>query len=359
MNAAQLRQVCATALRSSNMKAFLRVIRAGETSQEDKAFTTLVGNTQFSSLADHPRKTVWIRSLQLYSTAAGAYQFLARTWDECAKALELPDFSPASQDLAAVFLIRRRKALEAVLAGNVERAIALCAREWASLPGSPYGQPVKKLDECLRIYATYGGTLQADQAAAPQPTKGPDMPILAPFLKAALPSLVQSIPLLGQLFGSGSEVSDRNIKTAELAVKILQDSTGARNVQEAVEILKTDPAAVATATEAVQAHWLELTEAGGGGIDGARKADTARMTHEGPWWEVLLRSHSFWVAMLMLPLVYLIVFSIIGVVGNAEWSPEVRASIAGLIVGTIIGGLMGYYFGQTTSRNRTPAAPAP
>ena len=147
------------ALLSANVQAFLRVIRAGESSQKQDAYRTLVGGTLFDSVADHPRRRVYIPRLNVYSTAAGAYQFLVGTWDECAKALGLPDFSPASQDLAAVFLIRRRGALTDVLAGRVEKAIKKCAKEWASLPGSPYGQPVRTLPQALATYAKYSGSI--------------------------------------------------------------------------------------------------------------------------------------------------------------------------------------------------------
>ena len=83
------------------MQAFLRVIRAGETSQGDEAYCTLVGGGRLKEkFDDHPRQTITVRP-GLKSTAAGAYQFLSRTWDECAVALELPDFSPPMQDLAA------------------------------------------------------------------------------------------------------------------------------------------------------------------------------------------------------------------------------------------------------------------
>jgi len=34
-----------------------------------------------------------------------------------------------------------------VKAGRFDAAVAKCAKEWASLPGSPYGQPVKTLDQ--------------------------------------------------------------------------------------------------------------------------------------------------------------------------------------------------------------------
>jgi muramidase (phage lysozyme) len=78
---------------------------------------------------------------EITSTAAGAYQFLARTWDEVAAALELPDFSPQSQDVAALWLIRRRGALADLREGRFDDFVAKCAKEWASLPGSPYGQP--------------------------------------------------------------------------------------------------------------------------------------------------------------------------------------------------------------------------
>jgi uncharacterized membrane protein len=129
---------------------------------------------------------------------------------------------------------------------------------------------------------------------------------------------------------------------------IVQSATGAVNAQEAVERIKADPAALAAATKAIEAHWFELVEGGGGGIDGARKADAAVSGGD------MLHSPSFWVALALLPLVYLIVGSVVGLFG-APWSDDVRSAIANGVVGMVIGALAGYYFGQTTSRNRTPA----
>lgn len=173
---------------------------------------------------------------------------------------------------------------------------------------------------------------------------------LAPFVAAALPTLVQAIPLLGRLFGSGSEVAERNVKAASMAVQLVQDAVGARNAQEAVEIIRADPAAVEAAQKAVQENWLSLSESGGGGIDGARKADAAAAARGDLW-----HSPSFWVALLLLPLVYLLVLSLIGLIGSATWSDDVRAGLAGSMMSAIIGGLVGYYYGQTTSRNRSAA----
>ncbi len=174
------------------------------------------------------------------------------------------------------------------------------------------------------------------------------MPI-APIIGAILPALIEYIPRLGKAFGSGSAVSERNIAAATMAVEVVQQATGAINAQDALEKIKADPAMAAAAAKAVESRWLEITEAGGGGIDGARKADAVASGGD------MLKSPSFWIAMVLVPLVYLIVFSLIGMIGTATWSDDVRAGLAGSLISAIIGGLVGYYFGQTTTRNRMPA----
>lgn len=325
-----------------NVVAWLRVIRAGETSQDDNAYRTMFGGGLFDGW-QHPRKANTAAGLT--STAAGAYQFLSRTWDECAKALDLPDFSPESQDLAALFLTKRRGALQLVIDGQIEQAIAKCNREWASLPGSPYGQPTRTLAQALAVYKAYGGSLYTSSERVEKSAESEPM---TPFLLAALPSIIEAIPKLARQFGSGSEVSDRNLKAAELVAETVTAAVGAANVQEAVEKLKSDPAAVAAATKAIDGVWYQITEAGGGGIDGARKADAATQATGS-----IRKSASFWIALVLVPLVYLIVLSLIGMIGTATWSDDVRAGLAGSLISAIIGGLVGYYYGQTTSRNRT------
>lgn len=180
-------------------------------------------------------------------------------------------------------------------------------------------------------------------------TKEAIMPLPA-ILAAVLPSLIESVPKLGKLFGSGSDVAERNVKAAELALTVAQEAIGARNAQETVELMKSDPTLTARAAQAIEARWLELSEAGGDGIAGARKADGARSG--GAWWQ----SPSLLIAVFLLPLVYILVLSLIGAIGTATWSDDVRAGLAGSLISAIVGGLVGYYYGQTTSKNRTPAA---
>jgi muramidase (phage lysozyme) len=156
---------CRAVLKSPRVRAFLRLIREGETSQGELAYRTIVGGGQFDSFADHPRQLVDLPKLGVKSTAAGAYQFLSRTWDGCRDALGLPDFGPESQDIAAVYLIDGRGALADVIKGDIEQAIGKCAHEWASLPGSPYGQPTMTLERALAVYRRW---LAIEEGAQPQ-----------------------------------------------------------------------------------------------------------------------------------------------------------------------------------------------
>ena len=57
---------------------------------------------------------------------------------------------------------------------------------------------------------------------------------------------------------------------------------------------------------------------------------------------------------LSLALVYMVLVSVLFGVGP-EWPADVRAAIATAIVSMVVGAVSGYYFGQTTSRNRGSA----
>jgi lysozyme len=94
------------------------------------------------------------------STAAGAYQITRGTWRDARRALALPDFGQASQDSAAVWLIRTRcQALALIQAGRLAEAMPALSRVWASLPGSTAGQGGKRGDELARVYVEAGGVL--------------------------------------------------------------------------------------------------------------------------------------------------------------------------------------------------------
>jgi muramidase (phage lysozyme) len=159
----------------SNRVAFLHAITCSEIGPALMALTQggyscLVGATPehpltFPSFADHPN----IFNAALDSTAAGAYQLLHLFWADRTvngrvvhgykTMLNLPDFSPLSQDKVALQQIRECNALPDIDDGNFAHAVASCSRIWASLPGSPYGQHENAISVLQGYYVAAGGTL--------------------------------------------------------------------------------------------------------------------------------------------------------------------------------------------------------
>ncbi|HLM02761.1 MAG TPA: peptidoglycan-binding protein, partial [Pyrinomonadaceae bacterium] len=127
-----------------------------------------------NDLSRHPNLAVRWANGQPPSSAAGRYQFLYRTW----QGLNMPDFSPRSQDLAAIKLMQRRDMIEPLLRGDFAEAIHRGAPEWASLPvpggGSYYGGQGAKTLSSLR--EVYGEALQRYQGTEPPPVETPTAP---------------------------------------------------------------------------------------------------------------------------------------------------------------------------------------
>ena len=71
----------------------------------------MYGGGQFQDLSRHPERVIVKRYT---SAAAGAYQFLPKTWKGVAKELKLSSFEPRHQDQAALHLVERRGALNEI-----------------------------------------------------------------------------------------------------------------------------------------------------------------------------------------------------------------------------------------------------
>ena len=209
----QSRPHCVTSLtlRSSQEPGLRRLeaLQAGAVARQLAEYEALAGNPRVRAMLDtiafaegadyntnyggksfdtskgwsHPRNKVdggrWA------SDAAGKYQFLSTTWDEVAGQLGLKDFSPRSQDIAALRLIERRGVdLGALAAGDPGAdTFAKLAPEWASLPTregkSFYGQPVKGLDKLMGRYR------QSLSATGAPPSSGATFPASTPAAGAA------------------------------------------------------------------------------------------------------------------------------------------------------------------------------
>jgi muramidase (phage lysozyme) len=356
-------------LENANVRAFLAVIRECEGTSGPDGYRTMFGGELFDSFEDHPRRRITKRlaGQPLTSTAAGAYQFLERTWDGLTANLGksvLVDFGPRSQDIAAVALIAGRRALTPLVDGDLAAAVKKCALEWASLPGSPYGQPTKSMDTVRAVYLLNGGTLAPAANGPPAPAQAPPAPAqplqapkpvgraaplappkekaaMAPFIPLAFTAIVEAVPALIRLFGS-SEVSERNASAVELVVNAAKEATGAKNEQELIETLRTaDPATIAAVNDAVKVIWYEIAS-DTSGIQGARETNAA--SHE--FW----KQPAFYITILLLPLVYMVVWFVMN--SESNFSDEVKAMVVAAIISGLLSGITGYWLGTSFSSSR-------
>jgi lysozyme len=164
--------------------AFLTLIRTTEgTERLANPYAAVYGYVfEITDFSDHPANLGWkgerlpdhyCRAAGLtpgcVSTAAGAYQFIKPTWSGktvkgifypgLKQRLNLPDFSPESQDRAAIALLDQIGAIPSIQRGDFQRAIQVASSQWASLPYSRSGQPKFPMQTALQIYQDAGGLL--------------------------------------------------------------------------------------------------------------------------------------------------------------------------------------------------------
>lgn len=349
-----------------NLSAFLWVVRNCEGTAGPNGYRTLFGGSLFDSYKDHPRTR--IVSGKYVSTAAGAYQILERTWDWFCRVNGQHDFSPDNQDLAARWLIDQRKATADIEIGNFDEAISKCNKEWASLPGSPYGQPTRTLEYCRKKYLEHGGEfVQNEQPTnpllqpeiAPVPNLGTPVPNvgtptekpMGPFV-AFLPAILQMIPQLAAIFKPGDENVTKSVEAVKVVTAALTQSTGAVNLQDAVERMQADPVVARTAAAAVLTQpeiSMLIVEHGGGGVTGARDFLTANMGN--PRMVDIIRTVSYW-ALGFLTFANVAGFTLAGFLiwrDRDEWQQIVSTLIQADIAATMIA--LGFWLGATMAKS--------
>lgn len=151
-----------------SVAAFLDLTAASEGTStapntHDDGYDVLVsgvdGPNQSSDYSTHPfelgRAPIIVRREPelLVSTASGRYQINLPTWRDIAEARGLVTFSPQNQDLAALELLSRCRALDFIMAGVIPRAITAASGTWASFPGNSYGQGGRSLEWLQQTYA--------------------------------------------------------------------------------------------------------------------------------------------------------------------------------------------------------------
>ncbi|HEN3396339.1 TPA: glycoside hydrolase family 104 protein [Yersinia enterocolitica] len=156
-----------------NVRQYLDVLSnaEGTASYANSGYNTMFGGDQFYDNSDHPRQLkdfTQTDGTKNKTSAAGRYQFTSSSWDDAAKALNLTDFSPRSQDLAALFLIQRAGQLENVTNGNFADATSGLGGVWASLPSSNYAQPKRSWEEIQGYSDRQTTPMQSVAASAPR-----------------------------------------------------------------------------------------------------------------------------------------------------------------------------------------------
>lgn len=191
------------------------------------------------------------------------------------------------------------------------------------------------------------GTSDAPPGSAPPPKKEPTMP-LPTLLIPILATVVEAIPTLMRAFKGDSKVVERNARAVDLITNTIKTVTGESSVLAAAEKVLSDPVIAQQADKAFQSIYFDLVEVGGG-IEAARKTD-AEFRKSG---DSVLRSPSFIVACMLIPLVYIGMVSVsMKLPIFPDWPPEIRVAIISSVIGMVLGGVVGYYFGMMTSRNR-------
>lgn len=154
----------------NRVQAFLYMIRTLETGSADP-YNIFYGGSRFNDMNDHPVLTGEKEGIPLspttcvnagyasgncVSTAAGGYQINVPTWLEVrAEYPRLTDFSPSSQDEAAIRLLRKTGAIDSLAAGDFDAALRQASPRWASLPFSTAKQNPKSYAYALSQYLAY------------------------------------------------------------------------------------------------------------------------------------------------------------------------------------------------------------
>lgn len=369
-----------------NRYAFLRMTYACEGTDGPDGYRTLFGGGLFDAPPwQHPRNKVSAGGYT--STAAGAPQILAGTWDDFCKDRGVRPFDPEGQDACAVWLIDRRGATADVDAGRLEQAIAKCGKEWASFPGSPYGQRTRSMDFCRQHYLAAGGTLADDtQPAAPiddhstqigsEPTQigsadnsnsvtqGGRVPFL-PIMLSLLPSVLNLFAPRAQ--AALQKVTQQPPDVVQGFVQSLFDKlgqlTGTTDPVQATAAITKDPAADKVAD--LQEHALDYLDklspvleklAGFDQLvwqaeEGSRTAAAGRgadLQREGVW-----SNPAFIVAILILLMVGGVVFTVLyrDVVfsGSIAFSSDMQSFVIGAVVGSAFTAVVSFFFGSSRS----------
>lgn len=165
-------QYLQNAVKDHSIQSMIFTIRKSEGTDAADGFNYLFGSSphnalRFTDMSKHPN--IHRPFGNTTSTAAGVLQIMYHTDLELTAQLvnmgmtqeEAQSFTPEMQILKGVLLFSNHDCCQLIIDGHFEKAINILNKTWASLPGSPYGQPVHTMALVKEWYTSAGGTITA------------------------------------------------------------------------------------------------------------------------------------------------------------------------------------------------------
>lgn len=150
-------------LADANVAAFIKAIGEAEGGGYDFKYGAVKGKRndpwRFTNTSTHPGPGFGGKT-----TAAGMYQITIDTWRDHGGKMGLIDFTPKTQDLIAVEMLRSLGVIDNIKAGDIAGAMSQAAKKWAALPMGPGmanrypPQPYADYDTFLITYMAAGGS---------------------------------------------------------------------------------------------------------------------------------------------------------------------------------------------------------
>jgi len=148
-----------------NVAAFLKAIAEAEGGGYDFKYGAVKGKKndpwRFTDTSTYPGAGFGGKT-----TAAGMYQITIDTWRQFGGKMGLTDFSPTTQDLIVVDMLRTIGVIDKIKTGDIAGAMPKAALKWAALPEGPGlanhypPQPYVEYSDFLATYKAAGGTGQ-------------------------------------------------------------------------------------------------------------------------------------------------------------------------------------------------------
>jgi murein DD-endopeptidase MepM/ murein hydrolase activator NlpD/muramidase (phage lysozyme) len=176
-------QRLASYLSNPNVNAFLDAIANAEglEGRPGGGYDLGFGYRKISSLAEHPYVGRELTP-EGVSSASGRFQFMGHTWGDMKRALGLQDFSPVSQQVAALKQLEQAGVLEKVASGRVDsNVLSNIAGIWASIEKSAGGGQSAYSNNNVTPGGSHEGFLRffnqrRKQTPTPAPATAPQVP---------------------------------------------------------------------------------------------------------------------------------------------------------------------------------------